>query len=75
MSRTPARQLQRLAEAEIGEAPKLSLCGTILARQPPRDPSKNETREMWLARVYLENETSLRLSAAQRKEERVKCRA
>ena len=67
MARTAARDLQNLAGDEIGERPKLSLCASILGRYRREE---GEAREAFYARVWTENETALRLSAAQRTKER-----
>ena len=63
------RELQRLAEEELGIRPKLTLCKIVLSdAEPTRDPARS--REEHLAAVFLLNAQRLRESAEQREAER-----
>ena len=63
------RELQSLAEEELGIRPKLSTCQLVLAdAESTRDHTRS--REEHLATVFLSNETRLRVSAEKREAER-----
>lgn len=62
-SKSPGRQLQRLAEDELGMRPILGHCANIMAAAP-RDPA--HSREEHLARVFEANRDRLLASAKQK---------
>ncbi len=60
------RLLQRLVEDEIKVRPKLTFCLRLVQKNPKKE---GETKEQWIARIYLENKTALGAPAMQGDEE------
>lgn len=61
------RDLQRLTEDEIGRRPKLQFCLRLIQMNPKKE---DETRETYLARLFLDNKDKLTASADARDEDR-----
>lgn len=61
------RDLQRLTESEIGRRPKLQFCLQLIQKNHRKE---DETRETYLARLFLDNKDKLTVSADERDEDR-----